>query len=88
MLQDLEITGDSGCLTLSVQFRRRKTEASSHYLLCASMPEEAPWEVQSCKNPKVGNIAMVATDDATGLFFLQQCTPKKDTKAIKCHTFG
>lgn len=38
-----------GCLTRSVPFRRREIEASSHYSLCAPMPEEAPWEVQSCK---------------------------------------
>lgn len=58
-----------GSLTLSVQLRRRETEASSDYSLCASMPKEGTWYASRVVKLKVGNTAMVATGDATGLFF-------------------
>lgn len=81
----LEITGDSLWLTLSVQFRRKETEASTHYSLCASMPEEAPWEVQSYKTQS-GQYCYGSNSYWT--FFPITKHPKKDTKATKCHTFG
>lgn len=76
----------SGCVTQSVPFRRRETEARSHYSLCASMQEEAPWEVQNCETQS-GQYCYGSNKWCYWTFFPIAKLPKMTLRPTKC-AFG